>query len=110
MEAKFPRTFVDLNRSHLELDPNLISGDFYFEKTARNIAGLGVIPRFSGSGKAIYNKTISIDNALRRLERYYFPYHNFLKSLLLESKKSKAMPSFFHITGTLNFDFRAVLL
>ena len=87
MEAKFPRTFVDLNRSHLELDPNLISGDFYFEKTARNIAGLGVIPRFSGSGKAIYNKTISIDNALRRLERYYFPYHNFLKSLLLESKK-----------------------
>ncbi len=25
MEAKFPRTFVDLNRSHLELDPCLIS-------------------------------------------------------------------------------------
>ena len=65
MEAKFPRTFVDLNRSHLELDPNLISGDFHFEKTARNIAGLGVIPRFSGTGKVIYNKTISIEYSLQ---------------------------------------------
>ena len=76
-----------LNRSHLELDPNLISGDFHFEKTARNIAGLGVIPRFSGSGKAIYNKTISIDNALRRLERYYFPYHRLFKKLIVRIKK-----------------------
>ena len=30
MEAKFPRTFVDQSFT-FELDPYLISGDFYFE-------------------------------------------------------------------------------
>ncbi|MFL2812704.1 MAG: N-formylglutamate amidohydrolase [Paracoccaceae bacterium] len=87
MEAKFPRTFVDLNRSNLELDPYLISGDFHFEKTARNMVGMGVIPRISGNGKAIYSKTIIAKDALKRLENFYFPYHSFLSNLLLESKK-----------------------
>mgnify|MGYP005831904973 CR=1 FL=1 len=87
MEAKFPRTFVDLNRSHLELDPNLISGDFRFDKTARNIAGMGVIPRISGNGKEIYSKTILVQDAKKRLENFYFPYHVFLNGLLMESKK-----------------------
>ena len=87
MEAKFPRTFVDLNRSNLELDPYLISGDFHFEKTARNKVGMGVIPRISGNGKAIYSKTIIAKDALKRLENFYFPYHSFLSNLLLESKK-----------------------
>ena len=87
MEAKFPRSFVDLNRSHLELDPNIITGNFYFEKTARNMAGLGVIPRFSGNGKEIYTKPITIEDAQKRLENFYFPYHQFLKYLILESKK-----------------------
>ena len=87
MEAKFPRSFVDLNRSHLELDPNIITGNFYFEKTARNMAGLGVIPRFSGNGKEIYTKPITIEDAQKRLEYFYFPYHQFLKYLILESQK-----------------------
>ena len=87
MEAEFPRSFVDLNRSHLELDPKLISGDFRFDKTARNMVGLGVIPRISGNGKDIYTKRINIYHAIKRLERYYFPYHLFLANLISESKK-----------------------
>tara|TARA_B100001057_G_scaffold496605_1_gene598509 strand:- start:1005 stop:1865 length:861 start_codon:yes stop_codon:yes gene_type:complete len=87
MEAKFPRTFIDLNRSHLELDPRLISGDFRFDKTARNMVGMGVIPRISGNGREIYSEPIIVNDALKRLESFYFPYHSFLYSLLLESKK-----------------------
>lgn len=87
MEAKFPRTFIDLNRSHLELDPRLISGDFRFDKTARNMAGMGVIPRISGNGKEIYSKPIFAKDAIKRLESFYFPYHKHLYNLLLESKK-----------------------
>ena len=87
MEAKFPRTFIDLNRSHLELDPRLISGDFRFDKTARNMAGMGVIPRISGNGKEIYSKPIFAKDALKRLQSFYFPYHKHLYNLLLESKK-----------------------
>ena len=51
MEAKFPRTYVDLNRSHLELDPNLISGDFIL-KYCKKHCWSGCNTRFSGSGKA----------------------------------------------------------
>ena len=87
MEAKFPRTFIDLNRSHLELDPRLISGDFRFDKTVRNMAGMGVIPRISGNGKEIYSKPIFAKDAIKRLESFYFPYHSHLYNLLLESKK-----------------------
>ncbi len=87
MEAKFPRTFIDLNRSHLELDPRLISGDFRFDKTGRNMAGMGVIPRISGNGKEIYSKPIFAKDAIKRLESFYFPYHKHLYNLLLESKK-----------------------
>ena len=87
MEAKFPRTFIDLNRSHLELDPRLISGDFRFDKTARNMAGMGVIPRISGNGKEIYSKPIFAKDALKRLQSFYFPYHSYLYNLLVESKK-----------------------
>ena len=86
MEAKFPRTFIDLNRSHLELDPRLISGDFRYEKTARNMVGMGVIPRISGNGKEIYSEPIIAKDAIKRLESFYFPYHSFLYNLLLESK------------------------
>ncbi len=87
MEAKFPRTFVDLNRSHLELDPYLISGDFRFDKTARNMAGMGVIPRITGNGKEIYSNIIIAEDAKERLKQYYFPYHRFLGDLLIESKR-----------------------
>ena len=86
MEAKFPITFIDLNRSHLELDPRLISGDFRFDKTARNMAGMGVIPRISGNGKEIYSKPIFAKDALKRLQSFYFPYHSYLYNLLVESK------------------------
>ena len=86
MEAKFPRTFIDLNRSHLELDPCLISGDFRYDKTARNMVGMGVIPRISGNGKEIYSEPIIAKDAMKRLESFYFPYHSFLYNLLLESK------------------------
>ena len=86
MEAKFPRTFIDLNRSHLELDPRLISGDFRYDKTARNMVGMGVIPRISGNGKEIYSEPIIAKDAIKRLESFYFPYHSFLYNLLLESK------------------------
>ena len=87
IEAKFPRSFVDLNRSHLELDPKLISGDFHYEKTVRNMAGLGVIPRMSGNGKEIYNSYIFIDEVIKRLKVFYFPYHRFLEDLIFLSKK-----------------------
>ena len=104
IEAIFPRCFVDLNRSHLELDPKLIEGNFKFESTPRNFAGLGVIPRLSGRGNSIYKKAISFNEAQMRLRNFYFPYHQSISRLILRSKTllgyavlfdCHSMPSFF---------------
>ena len=82
IEATFPRSFIDLNRSHLELDPKLFQGDFEYESTPRNFAGFGVIPRLSGKGNSIYNSFLSLDEAQKRLKKFYYPYHDNLKKLV----------------------------
>ena len=82
IEATFPRSFIDLNRSHLELDPKLFQGDFKYESTPRNLAGFGVIPRLSGKGNSIYNRFLSLDEAEKRLKNFYYPYHDNLRDLI----------------------------
>ena len=88
LEANFPRCFIDLNRSHLELDPKLIEGNFEFESSAKNFAGLGVIPRLSGMGNPIYKGTLSFDEVQKRLKEFYFPFHETLANLILSAKTS----------------------
>ena len=79
IEARFPRVFVDPNRAGDELDadmfdPPLRLGDGAPE-SARAAAGLGVIPRLAADGRALYPKRLPADEARRRLDRYYQPYH-----------------------------------
>ena len=88
IEALLPRCFIDLNRSHLELDPKLIKGNFKFESSARTFAGLGVIPRLSGRGNSIYEGMLSFCEAQKRLKQFYFPYHEGLSNLILRAKFS----------------------
>ena len=88
IEAIYPRCFIDLNRSHLELDPKLVIGKFKFESTPRNSVGLGVIPRLSGRGNCINKKPISLFEARERLNQFYFPYHKRLSELIMTARSS----------------------
>ncbi|MAI97434.1 MAG: N-formylglutamate amidohydrolase [Rhodobacteraceae bacterium] len=88
IEATFPRSFVDLNRSDLELDPKLLKGDFHYDRTPRNLAGFGVIPRLSGKKTPIYNGFLSLDEAQNRLIDFYYPFHESLLNLIREAKHS----------------------
>lgn len=89
LAANFPRSFVDLNRSPLDLDPQLINGiSELFDQQPRNEKvkqGLGVVPRLAGNGAQIYRRTLQIAEVRRRLLRYYFPYHKMLKHLLVRT-------------------------
>ena len=86
LAANFPRSFVDLNRSPMDLDPELISGlSTTLNKglmSPRVRQGLGVVPRVAANGAEIYSQTLSIADARRRLLSYYFPYHKMLRTLL----------------------------
>ncbi|MCA1999611.1 MAG: N-formylglutamate amidohydrolase [Hyphomicrobiales bacterium] len=78
MRALLPRSYVDLNREPFELDPRLIAGPLPVDANTRSLrvaGGLGTVPRVIGDQIEIYAGKISLDDALRRIEQAYVPYH-----------------------------------
>ncbi len=80
--AGAPRAYLDLNRSCDELDPSLIDGVRRQGHNPRIASGLGVIPRVVANGRAIYRGKLTFEEAQRRLNTYWHPYHNMLQRLL----------------------------
>lgn len=85
LSAEVPRAYVDLNRSHEELDPAVISGIARLAHNPRVSSGLGVVPRVVANGRAIYRGKITREEAQLRLSAYWFPYHDMLQSLMDDS-------------------------
>ncbi|MBP9233116.1 MAG: N-formylglutamate amidohydrolase [Hyphomonadaceae bacterium] len=85
------RAFVDLNRAESEMDPGMFedpSPAWYAQRSPRVDAGLGCIPRVAFNGTPIYSRKLKRDEADRRLEQVYKPYHRALEALL---KRAQAM-------------------
>jgi N-formylglutamate amidohydrolase len=85
MAARFPRAFLDLNREPYELDPRMFDGrlpPFANTRSMRVAGGLGTIPRIVADGQEIYRGRIPVDDALRRIEWLYKPYHRMLRQLI----------------------------
>ena len=83
--ALFPNVYIDANRHELDIDPEWVSGDWPepFQPTDKSIRGMGLIPRVCGKGDiALRTEPISVDDLKRRLDEYYWPYHNFLRNIL----------------------------
>lgn len=82
IKAGAPRAYVDLNRSADEMDPALIEGVARVTHNPRVASGLGVIPRVVANGQAIYNGKLTREEAERRIDAYWKPYHNALAGQL----------------------------
>ncbi|WP_422025501.1 N-formylglutamate amidohydrolase [Roseovarius sp.] len=85
--ASVPRAYVDLNRSEDELDPALIEGVRKAGHNPRVASGLGVVPRVVANGQVIYTGKISREEAYRRIETYWRPYHAALRLQLTEAQR-----------------------
>lgn len=86
LAACFPRSFLDLNREPLELDPRLIEEPLPIEANAQSLrvsGGLGTVPRVIGEQIEIYSGKLTLDEVLARIERYYLPYHAQLNAELV---------------------------
>ena len=89
--ARFPRAFVDVNRSESELDGDMFDGplpmlvDIY---SPRVEAGLGVIPRIVRDGAEIYRDKLQPSAAEQRLALLYRPYHAALNTLVEETRRN----------------------
>ncbi len=80
--GRLGRAYVDLNRDPDELDPTLIEGLDAKAGTARTAAGYGVIPRLTGSGRPLYDRRLSRDEAEARIAAAHRPYHVALAELM----------------------------
>jgi N-formylglutamate deformylase len=84
MQAHFPRCFVDVNREPYELDPRMFEGrlpSFANTRSMRVAGGLGTVARVVGDAQEIYDQRIPVNDALRRIESLYKPYHRVLRRL-----------------------------
>ncbi|MEX0752560.1 MAG: N-formylglutamate amidohydrolase [Xanthobacteraceae bacterium] len=84
MRAHFPRCYVDVNREPYELDPRMFDNrlpPFANTRSMRVAGGLGTIARVVGDSQEIYAQRLSVDDALRRIDMFYKPYHRALRKL-----------------------------
>jgi len=84
MRAHFPRCYVDVNREPYELDPRMFEGrlpSYANTRSMRVAGGLGTVARVVGDAQEIYSQRIPVDDALRRIEGLYKPYHRALRRL-----------------------------
>ena len=84
MRAHFPRCYVDVNREPYELDPRMFDGrlpSFANTRSMRVAGGLGTVARVVGDAQEIYDQRLPVDEALRRIENLYKPYHRALRKL-----------------------------
>jgi N-formylglutamate amidohydrolase len=86
LTAQKPRAFLDLNRATDELDPALIQGVSRRGQNPRVASGLGVIPRVVANGRAIYRGKMHQQEAQRRIQDYWHPYHTALQGLMRQAQ------------------------
>lgn len=86
LTTRVPRCIVDLNRGSDEIDPVLVRDVPRHPLNQRTLAGLGVIPRVVSKGRAIHDSPMSREEAERRINAYWRPYHQALTALIGEAR------------------------
>jgi N-formylglutamate amidohydrolase len=90
MLAHCPRAFLDLNREPYELDPRMFDGRlpaYVNTRSMRVAGGLGTIARVVGDAQEIYARRLPVNEALRRIENLYKPYHKALDRLMQRTRR-----------------------
>lgn len=84
--AHFPRSYIDVNRSHDDIDTELLgekwNGNTPINPTSRSDAGIGLIRRLVRPGTPVYDRNLTSAEIINRIEKYYSPYHNTLADLI----------------------------
>ena len=82
--AQFPRSFLDVNRSLLDMDLALVDGAWPdpVRPSASTERGMGLIWRFAWGDTPMYDSPLAVEEVKARIDRYWRPYHGALKGLI----------------------------
>lgn len=77
--ALFPNTYIDSNRSELDIDPEVLDGEWPVPLQLTSTTGLGLIKAKSRYGEPFHEGKLPVADVMARLENYHRPYHAELK-------------------------------
>ena len=82
--ARFPRSYIDPNRSILDIDTSLLDAPWPGPAQAgrKTQLGIGLIWRIMDSGEPIYARKLSIDEVKRRITDFHQPYQKAVQQAL----------------------------
>ena len=81
--AQFPRSYIDPNRSLLDIDPQLLDAPWPGPTAPgrKTELGIGLVWRLM-AGQPIYDRRLAVAEVQRRIERCWRPYHDALQRAL----------------------------
>ena len=84
VSARFPRCYIDPNRSLLDIDTSLLEAAWPGPAIAsrKTELGIGLIWRVLDTGQPIYARKLSVDEVKQRIVRYHQPYQRAVKDAL----------------------------
>jgi N-formylglutamate amidohydrolase len=87
--ARFPRSYIDPNRSVLDIDASLLEAPWPGPAvpSAKTARGIGLIWRVLDTGEQIYSRKLSVDEVKRRIVRYHQPYQRAVKDAIDKSHR-----------------------
>ena len=85
--ARFPRSYIDPNRSLLDVDTSLLEADWPGPamRSRKTELGIGLIWRVLDSGQPIYDRKLSVEEVKQRIVRYHQPYQRAVKNAMDEA-------------------------
>ena len=97
IEALFPRSYIDPNRSLADVDPDLLADEWHrpVVLTRKTSQGIGLVWRVVSGGVPLYARKLSAVEIRARIERYYAPYHAELATVL--DARHRAFGAVWHV-------------
>ncbi|MEQ1515632.1 MAG: N-formylglutamate amidohydrolase [Usitatibacteraceae bacterium] len=89
ISANFPRSFIDANRSLLDIDAALLEGAWPgpINVTRKTEKGIGLVWRLLDTGEAIYTRKLTVAEVQARITNYYAPYHRTVREAINSAHK-----------------------
>jgi N-formylglutamate amidohydrolase len=82
--ALFPRSYLDANRHHADIDETLLDAPWPGEVRPgeKTKLGHGLVRRLAKPGLPVYDRKLSVAEMQARIQTYYKPYHEALQQAL----------------------------
>lgn len=87
LRALFPRSYIDPNRSELDIDVRLLAHSWpgQVRPSDKTRLGHGLIWRTCPTDRRMYDRRLSTEEVTGRIERYWRPYHQALRDAIEEA-------------------------